>query len=82
MEDGSGFDDQLQEHTDPADVECRHRSDHGHGQKRGETRPEVDDLSEAMKPYLTRVFPPALLGRIVTIPISRCPQRCFPALSD
>ena len=36
--------------------------------EKGETRPEVDDLSEAMKPYLTRVFPPALLGRIVTIP--------------
>jgi len=35
---------------------------------KGETRPEVDALSEAMKPYLTRVFPPALLGRIVTIP--------------
>lgn len=36
--------------------------------EKGETRPEVEDLSEAMKPYLTRVFPPALLGRIVTIP--------------
>lgn len=36
--------------------------------EKGETRPDVDDLSEAMKPYLTRVFPPALLGRIVTIP--------------
>ena len=35
---------------------------------KGETKPEVEDLSEAMKPYLTRVFPPALLGRIVTIP--------------
>ena len=35
---------------------------------KGETKPEVGDLSEAMKPYLTRVFPPALLGRIVTIP--------------
>jgi type VI secretion system protein VasG len=36
--------------------------------EKGETRPAVEDLSEAMKPYLTRVFPPALLGRIVTIP--------------
>lgn len=36
--------------------------------EKGETRPEVDELSEAMRPYLTRVFPPALLGRIVTIP--------------
>jgi type VI secretion system protein VasG len=36
--------------------------------EKGETRPDVEDLSEAMKPYLTRVFPPALLGRIVTIP--------------
>ncbi|MBC7138420.1 MAG: type VI secretion system ATPase TssH [Defluviimonas sp.] len=36
--------------------------------ERGETRPDVEELSEAMKPWLTRVFPPALLGRIVTIP--------------
>jgi type VI secretion system protein VasG len=36
--------------------------------EKGETRPDVEDLTEAMKPYLTRVFPPALLGRIVTIP--------------
>ena len=35
---------------------------------RGETKPDVEELSEALKPYLTRVFPPALLGRIVTIP--------------
>lgn len=36
--------------------------------EKGETRPDVEELSEALKPYLTRVFPPALLGRIVTIP--------------
>lgn len=36
--------------------------------EKGETKPAVEDLSDAMKPYLTRVFPPALLGRIVTIP--------------
>jgi len=35
---------------------------------KGETKPEVEALEEALKPYLTRVFPPALLGRIVTIP--------------
>ena len=36
--------------------------------EKGETKPDVDALSEALKPSLTRVFPPALLGRIVTIP--------------
>ncbi|MFB9151297.1 type VI secretion system ATPase TssH [Roseovarius ramblicola] len=35
---------------------------------RGETRPEPEALSEALRPHLQRVFPPALLGRIVTIP--------------
>src|SRR5690606_12671198 len=30
--------------------------------------PSPDELSAALKPYLTQVFPPALLGRIVTIP--------------
>ncbi len=34
----------------------------------GKTRPDPDVLNAAMKPYLTQVFPPALLGRIVTIP--------------
>ena len=34
----------------------------------GKTRPSQQDLEQAMKPYLTQVFPPALLGRIVTIP--------------
>src|SRR5690606_8213920 len=34
----------------------------------GKTRPSPDELSAALKPYLTQVFPPALLGRIVTIP--------------
>lgn len=36
--------------------------------EKGETKPDVEELSEALRPYLTRVFPPALLGRIVTIP--------------
>ncbi|MDD7972869.1 type VI secretion system ATPase TssH [Roseinatronobacter alkalisoli] len=35
---------------------------------RGETRPDPDTLSDAMRPHLQAVFPPALLGRIVTIP--------------
>jgi type VI secretion system protein VasG len=35
---------------------------------KGETKPDVEVLEEAMKPHLLRVFPPALLGRIVTIP--------------
>lgn len=34
----------------------------------GKTRPDPEVLGAAMKPYLTQVFPPALLGRIVTIP--------------
>ena len=36
--------------------------------EKGETRPEPDVISAAMRPALTQVFPPALLGRIVTIP--------------
>ncbi len=35
---------------------------------RGETRPDPEALSEALRPHLQQVFPPALLGRIVTIP--------------
>ncbi len=35
---------------------------------KGETKPDVEVLEEALKPHLLRVFPPALLGRIVTIP--------------
>lgn len=34
----------------------------------GQTKPSVEELESAMKPALTQVFPPALLGRIVTIP--------------
>ncbi|MEL6679773.1 MAG: AAA family ATPase, partial [Pseudomonadota bacterium] len=34
----------------------------------GETVPDFDELETALKPFLTDVFPPALLGRIVTIP--------------
>jgi len=36
--------------------------------EKGETRPEPEVISAAMRPALTQVFPPALLGRIVTIP--------------
>jgi len=34
----------------------------------GNTTPDLYELNTAMKPFLTEVFPPALLGRIVTIP--------------
>ncbi len=34
----------------------------------GSTRPSQQELDAALRPYLTAVFPPALLGRIVTIP--------------
>lgn len=34
----------------------------------GQTRPTPTELEEALKPSLLQVFPPALLGRIVTIP--------------
>jgi type VI secretion system protein VasG len=34
----------------------------------GKTRPEPELLNVEMRPYLQQVFPPALLGRIVTIP--------------
>jgi len=34
----------------------------------GNTTPDLEELNAAMKPFLTDVFPPALLGRIVTIP--------------
>ena len=34
----------------------------------GKMRPSQSDLEQAMKPYLTQVFPPALLGRMITIP--------------
>ena len=34
----------------------------------GQTRPDPDTLNTALKPYLLQTFPPALLGRIVTIP--------------
>jgi type VI secretion system protein VasG len=33
-----------------------------------EKRPDPEELSVALKPYLLQAFPPALLGRIVTIP--------------
>lgn len=34
----------------------------------GNTTPDLDELDTALKPFLLDVFPPALLGRIVTIP--------------
>ncbi|SIO01287.1 type VI secretion system ATPase TssH [Vannielia litorea] len=36
--------------------------------QQGEARPDAEALAEALKPSLLEVFPPALLGRIVTIP--------------
>jgi type VI secretion system protein VasG len=35
---------------------------------RSEKRPDTERLATDLKPYLLQVFPPALLGRIVTIP--------------
>ncbi|CUH78111.1 Chaperone protein ClpB [Tritonibacter multivorans] len=34
----------------------------------GNTKPDVDELAAALKPFQLDVFPPALLGRIVSIP--------------
>ncbi len=34
----------------------------------GESRPDAEELAADLKPHLLQVFPPALLGRIVTIP--------------
>jgi type VI secretion system protein VasG len=34
----------------------------------GNTQPDVEELSAALKPFQLDVFPPALLGRIVSIP--------------
>ena len=35
---------------------------------KGDARPDAEALAVEMKPHLLKVFPPALLGRIVTIP--------------
>ncbi len=35
---------------------------------RGETRPDPETLTAALRPHLLEVFPPALIGRVVTIP--------------
>jgi len=34
----------------------------------GNTKPDIEELSEVLKPSQLQVFPPALLGRIVSIP--------------
>ena len=34
----------------------------------GNVTPDVDELAEALRPHQLEVFPPALLGRIVSIP--------------
>jgi type VI secretion system protein VasG len=35
---------------------------------KGAAKPDAEELAVQLKPYLLQVFPPALLGRIVTIP--------------
>jgi type VI secretion system protein VasG len=39
-----------------------------HASGEGKERPGTDELTAALRPYQLQVFPPALLGRIVTIP--------------
>lgn len=34
----------------------------------GKTKPDPETLNTALRPYLLEVFPPALIGRVVTIP--------------
>jgi type VI secretion system protein VasG len=67
MEDGSGrridFKNTLIILTTNAGTELIMKASKG-----GEHRPDLEELSQAMKPHLLQVFPPALLGRIVTIP--------------
>lgn len=58
--------DQLQEHVDPVYLNVGTDVIMDMADK-GETKPDVE-LEEATVPHLLRVFPPALLGRIVTIP--------------
>ncbi len=36
--------------------------------RNGETKPDVDALAAALRPYQLEVFPPALIGRLVSIP--------------
>ncbi len=68
MEDGEGRHDRLQEHADHADHQRRHRPDHEHVQgPRAAARPRRASPRRCATPLL-KVFPPALLGRIVTIP--------------
>jgi type VI secretion system protein VasG len=67
MEDGSGrridFKNTLIILTTNAGTDLIMKASRG-----GEHRPDSEELSQAMKPHLLQVFPPALLGRIVTIP--------------
>jgi type VI secretion system protein VasG len=39
--------------------------------------PEPEGLAQSLREPLLKIFPPALLGRLVTIPTSRCPTRCW-----
>jgi Rhs element Vgr protein len=76
MEDGEGPLHRLQEHADPADHECRHRADREPVQGPG---PDAgpDGMAKALREPLLKVFPPALLGRLVTIPYYPLSTRCW-----
>ena len=39
-----------------------------HMAEAGESTPDVDQLAAALRPYQLEVFPPALIGRLVSIP--------------
>ncbi len=57
----------LQEHAHHPDLERRHRSYHGGREKDGAAA-DATALAAALRPDLLRVFPPALIGRLVVIP--------------
>ena len=58
--------DRLQEHAHPADLQRRDGGHHARRRKRRRLRPRRP--RRAVAPGAARGFPPALLGRIVTIP--------------
>ena len=67
MEDGSGRRIDFKNTLIISHHQCRHRRDHG-AAERGPNAPDSEALAAQLKPALLEVFPPALLGRIVTIP--------------
>ena len=64
MEDGEGRMHRLQEHDHPADDQRRHRADHEHVPD-PELMPEPEGMAKALREPLLKIFPPALLGRLV-----------------